>query len=174
MGKAALALWFAAMVFLGAGLLARHLLAMPAPRPAVALARPGKWVAVHALYGECRCSQRIADHLETSERPAGWTEIVLWVGTDPPKKLSERFEVRTVTPTELAALGIEAAPSMAVIDPSGTTRYAGGYTERKQGPVIDDVRIMREAQHQDVKALPVFGCAVSNRLQTELSVLPTP
>lgn len=185
-GGVTLAVWFAVMVVLGAGLLARHVVALPAPLPSPKLAtsldalrRPaerGKWLATHVLFAECRCSQRIVDHLVASSRPNDWSELVLWVGGPAPSSiLEQRFDVRRVSPAELASYGIESAPMLIAVDPEGHVRYAGGYTERKQGPVIDDLRILQAAQRPAfIASLPVFGCAVSDRLKRELSTLPVP
>jgi hypothetical protein len=185
-GGAALWLWFSLMVLLGAGLLARHAAAFSAPSQSPRLAaslnglRParakGGWLAVHALYAECRCSQRIQEHLLAGGRPADWTEIVLWVGSQAPSlELEQRFDVRRITPDDLAKLGIESAPMLIAVDPEGRIRYAGGYTERKQGPVIDDMRILAGLRNAtSPPSLPLFGCAVSDRLRRELSLLPVP
>jgi hypothetical protein len=41
-------------------------------------------------------------------------------------------------------------------------RYAGGYSERKQGPVFEDVDTMlRLRAEAKARSLPIFGCAVS-------------
>ena len=81
--------------------------------------------------------------------------------------------MQRVTSQALARVGVEAAPILIVIDPSGVVRYAGGYTERKQGPVVADIRILRATERGDAPvALPIFGCAVSERLRGELSTLP--
>ena len=183
-GKVALATWFGAMVLLSAGLLAKHIVALPAPQserlgPALdALRSPvehDRWLAVHVLYAECRCSNRIVEHLVNTKRPDDWAEMILWVGKAAPKaELAQRFDVRQINAAELASYGIEAAPSMIVIDPAGRVRYSGGYTDRKQGPAIEDRRIMHDARVGAVTSLPVFGCAVSDRLRTELSTLPAP
>jgi hypothetical protein len=130
---------------------------------------------VHVLYSDCRCSQRVAEHLATTERPQGWSEIVLWIGDDaPPAGLAQRFDLRRATAAELASYGVESAPSMILADPAGNIRYAGGYTDRKQGPVIEDLRILTAVRRsEDVSNLPLFGCAVSARLKSDLAVLPT-
>ncbi|HSY20736.1 MAG TPA: hypothetical protein VK841_01395 [Polyangiaceae bacterium] len=189
-GGVALCVWFALMVLLGAGLLARHAVAFSAPSASAKLAaslnalRPapaqGGWFAVHALYADCRCSQRVQEHLLAGGRPPDWTEVVLWVGApaggpEPTPELERRFDVRRITPQDLAALGIESAPMLIALDPQGRIRYAGGYTERKQGPVIDDTRILAEVRLDAAPpSLPLFGCAVSDRLRRQLSLLPVP
>jgi hypothetical protein len=183
-GAIGLTVWFAVMLAVGAGLLSRHLVALPAPAKSAKLAasmaqlrRPetqGTWLAVHVLYSECRCSQRIVEHLLSGARPTDWTEVVLWVGQrEPDPALARRFDVRRVAAADLARMGIEATPMLVAVDPGGLVRYSGGYTDRKQGPVIDDVRILDASRKPDlVASLPVFGCAISDRLRAELATLP--
>jgi hypothetical protein len=184
-GRAVLIAWFVVVTVGSAGLLARHLLALPAPAPTSELGArllalrggaPGTWVAVHVLNGDCRCSQRIADHLIATARPAGWSELVLWIGdTAPPSALEQHFDVRRIARTRLAALGIEAAPLLVAIAPNGDVPYAGGYTDRKQGPVEHDVEILSAVRASlPAASLPVFGCATSDRLRARLALLPTP
>jgi hypothetical protein len=178
-------MWFAGMIFAGAGLLARHVVALPTPAADARLgsslqalrlpAEQGRWLAVHVLYADCRCSQRIKDHLLSRSRPSDFAEIVLWVGGAIPADLAARFDVRRVAARDLASYGIEAAPLLVALDPEGHVRYAGGYTTRKQGPKIED-RELLEASRSATRpeALPLFGCAVSDRLKRELSNLPAP
>jgi hypothetical protein len=182
--RVAIAIWLGAMLLLGAALLAKHVVALPAPEKNTRLAsslsalRVSKatdtWLAVHVLYSECRCSQRVVAHLLSTNRPNGWEEVVLWVGNGvPDPKLNEHYRVRRVSNAELAKFGIDAAPLLVVLDPKDELRYVGGYSTRKQGPELEDLRIFAAAQRHDVLAeLPVFGCAVSDRLRRELSILP--
>jgi hypothetical protein len=184
-GGVAIATWFGLMLAIGASLLAKHVVALPAPREVrleasmATLRHPeerDRWVAVHVLYAECRCSQRVVDQLLSTARPVDFAEIVLWVGeAEPPKDLDARFDVRRVKSRDLASYGIEAAPLLVAIDPVGHVRYVGGYTTRKQGPEIEDLRLLllaRDAQRVD--SLPLFGCAVSERLKRDLSIFSSP
>jgi hypothetical protein len=179
-GNIALATWFAAMIGVGSSLLAKHVVALPQPQSSLlapsinALRTPaerGQWLAVHVLYSDCRCFQRIADHLAGTERPPGSSEMILWVGPEAPARdLTERFDVRHVSARDLSTFGVEAAPSLIVVDPNGSLRYAGGYTNRKQGPAIEDLRILKAIQSStQVETLPLSGCAVSSRLKSKLS-----
>ena len=87
-----LAVWFAAMMVVGTTLLVRHLLALPRVRtahcsvdgvPQSASRRGPLDDGARALHAECRCSQRIADHLTVATlRPTDVSEHVLLVGTD--------------------------------------------------------------------------------------------
>jgi hypothetical protein len=183
LGKATLVAWFAVLTLVSAGMLARHLLAMPAPSKTARLAQhlaelapPRSWLAVHVLDSECRCSNRVVAHLLATARPAGWVEVVLWVGdTEPSPELARRFDVRRVTAADLARYEIEAAPLLVAVTPDGEVRYAGGYTDRKQGPVFHDLEVLAAARASAaVATLPLFGCATSDRLKANLATLPTP
>ncbi|RYZ01280.1 MAG: hypothetical protein EOO73_36130 [Myxococcales bacterium] len=171
------------MLLVGAGLLAKHVVALPAPSTDARLSRSlgelrraggPDWLAVHVLYAECRCSQRIVAHLTTTERPRGWQEVVLWVGQAAPEPaLSRAFDVRRVSEQQLARWGVESAPLLVALGPDGRVAYAGGYTDRKQGPDIRDLRILSAAESGGaLSSLPVFGCAVSERLKSALAALP--
>ena len=183
--KIALAGWFTAMVGLSAILLARHV--VPLPRPSgddaalatalAALRRPEdaqRFFAVHVLFAECRCSQRISEHLLTSTRPPDLGEAVLLVGESP--ELEARLGARgfAVTRVDADELGtryhVKAAPILVLLAPDGAVRYAGGYTTSKQGPDPRDLDIIARARTEGglLKALPVFGCAVAEKLRQRL------
>lgn len=191
-----LLLWLAGTLVLSAYLLAPHLLTLPKPpahdprlRGAVAAMRApdeaGRWQAVHILYEGCKCSQRVLDHLIERGPAGGYAEAIAIVsdGVDPEAAERARvdgerargrgFRLETVTSAALAGrFGVEAAPLMVVADPGGELRYVGGYTERKQGPAVRDTQVFaRLAAGQAAEPLPVFGCAVSDRLKATVDPL---
>jgi hypothetical protein len=187
--RVALAVWFIVMLSVGASLLARHVVALPRPTidPALATAMAslrtqddaGRWMVVHVRYAECRCSQRIAEHLLSAPRPSDTTEEVLLVGHEPDleaRLAAHSYRVLSVTPKELGErFHIVAAPSFIVAAPDGSVRYAGGYAATKQGPDPRDRSILADLRiGKSVAALPVFGCAVSEKLQAELNPLGIP
>jgi hypothetical protein len=133
----------------------------------------GRALAVHVLYSECRCSQRVLDHLLVSERPAEYSELVLFVGRL--GRMAEHarargFGVQSIGRRELEArLGVVAVPLLIVADSSGRIRYSGGYTDRKQGPRIEDLSIMGALLGgRDAAELPLYGCATSEALARRL------
>ena len=185
-GVGVLALWFPAVLVMGATLMVGHWYTLPRPptqSPAVATAvsnaRPAAadgWVAFHFLLGSCPCSQRVFDHLLTSDRPTAVYERVFLVGRDPSFEAAASrhgLEVEVLHPAELQTrFHLESAPLMLVADPEGVVRYLGGYTARKQGPDIRDLAIIDGLLAQRaVQELPLFGCAVSQRLQELLDPL---
>jgi hypothetical protein len=181
----ALGAWFVVMGAAATSLLARHLVPLPPPKDTDVLSRlratddVGRWMVVHVLYSECPCSRRIIEHLMASERPLDVAEHVVLVGAraDFSNALRTRgFQVVEVTPEELATrFDIEAVPLLVVLGPDDTTRYSGGYTERKQGPEPRDLDIIARARtgYGD-EGLPLFGCAVSRALRQTINPLGLP
>jgi hypothetical protein len=177
------------MLAIGMSLHVRHSVAMPRPAADAELARAmatlrtpaeaDRWMAVHVLYADCRCSQRIADHLLSSPRPADLLERVLLVGRSAELEdglATHGLQVVLVEPEELAArYHILAVPMLVVAAPDGSIRYAGGYTTRKQGPDPRDVEIIASARAgRAMAALPLFGCAASRKLEKVLNPLGLP
>jgi hypothetical protein len=185
LAKGALALWAALMLLAGSILLGRHLLALPRPSSdddvlsrSMATLRgtddAHRWMAVHVLYGQCRCSQRIVEHLLSTERPSDVSEKILLVGgsADLERRLEAKgYAVTDVTATELSErYHVSGVPLLVVVAPDGAIRYTGGYTARKQGPNPADLEILDGLRaDRSVASFPVFGCAVARELITELS-----
>ena len=176
----ALVVWACGMIFVIACLMVSHWVALPHPTATdqawsvqlnqTRTTQVGKWTAFHFLYGNCPCSRRILDHIVHRVPVDGCQEKIVFIGEDSEMTeaaMQRGFEVDCVTRDELKAqYGVEAAPLLTVLDPSGKVRFAGGYTTHKQGPQIQDERIIRELlSGGKVKDLPLFGCAVSNELK---------
>lgn len=128
------------------------------------------WTVFHFLYSDCPCSRRILKHILDRVPVDGCRERIVFIGVDTQvaEAATQRgFEVDCVTPEMLKSrYGVEAAPMLTILDPAGTVRFAGGYTAHKQGPQIQDVKIINAfLDGAVVEELPVFGCAVSDRLK---------
>ncbi len=173
--------WAGLAVTAGASLMASHWQTLPVPessdpRLARALAelRPPSgdpsWLAIHVLYSKCRCSQRIFDHLFDEPRPPGVQESIVLVGADAAlqrRAAQAGFELTVVSPRELEArFHVVSAPLLIALDAADVVRYAGGYTDRKQGPDIRDIAVLSALQSgRSAQELPLFGCGVSRELQ---------
>ncbi len=134
------------------------------------------WMSVHVLYTECRCSQRVFDHLFTSKRIEGVSEKILLVGEDADIESRAKragYDVTVLSPAELnTRFSLESAPLLLVLNPEGSIVYSGGYTKRKQGPDIRDVAIMNSLMKNDSPdELPLYGCGTSAELQSLLDPL---
>lgn len=182
--RGAYAVWAFAMLSLCAYLLGGHLLTLPVPAVtnraleeniAQLRSRPG-WMMVHVLYPECTCSQRILEHVLRREPLSGVREHVLLVGREASIEARLRRKSRAysvIRKRELSTVyGIEAAPILVISDPSDQLRYVGGYTERKQGPQIQDSKVLAELKAEKrLEPLPLFGCAVGEALSAAIDPL---
>lgn len=176
-----LSLWAGLAIVAQTTLMAGHWYTLPVPdrsdvdlqRSLASLVPPraaGSWAAVHVLYSACRCSQRVFDHLFESPRPEGVYETILLIGAD--EEIERRaagagFDVWVLSPEDLESrFGIVSAPLLLVLGPQAELRYAGGYTERKQGYDVQDIKIIATLQDgDDPTELPLYGCGVSKELQ---------
>jgi hypothetical protein len=188
-----LAIWALAVLVVGAALMAPHVIALPVPadgdgRLALAMrslpgAVPGRWTALHVLYQGCGCSARVFDRLIGRHARADLNEDVLFVRDASPadadvEKTAERaraagFHFESVTPVELQQrYAIESVPVLVVADSQGQIRYSGGYTERSGAVEVEDAAIIDGVRAgRTIEPLPVFGCAVSSRVQEAIDPL---
>lgn len=179
--------WAPIGLLIGASLMVGHWYTLPRPQTddsglatALGSLRRGNegdsWLATHVLYSECRCSRRILTHLFERGPVPGVAEKILLVGKNAEYERRGReagFEVKVVSARELADdFHVQAVPLLVVQDGSNAVRYLGGYTDRKQGPDIRDASVIRDLMAgQARRELPLFGCAVSRKLQALLDPL---
>jgi hypothetical protein len=187
LGVAMLSVWAVVVLVVGAALMAPHVVALPVPaadgsRLALAMhslpgANAGRWSALHVLYEGCGCSARVLTHLMARHARADLNEQVLFVRDAPQadpgleetavRARGAGFGFASVTPGELEQrYQIEAVPLLVVADAAGHIRYSGGYTEKSGVVEVDDVPLIDGVRSgRSVEARPVFGCAVSSRMQ---------
>jgi hypothetical protein len=187
--------WGVGLVVVGAFLMAGHLVALPSPAiagdrlRATLLARPqadqGHWSATHVLYEGCGCSNRVLSRLVGRGARHDLVETVAYVhdGGGPAAVAALQatqariqnagFHFEALTPLELERrYQVESAPLLLVADAQGRAHYIGGYTDRSGGKQINDVEIIGKLLGGErVAVLPVFGCAVSSRVQQAIDPL---
>jgi hypothetical protein len=188
-----LAIWAAVVLVVGAALMVPHVIALPVPAPddgrlAQAMRSlpgmaPGRWTALHVLYQGCGCSARVFDHLLGRHARADLNEEVLFVRDAPRadadvEQTSVRaraagFHFESVTPVELQQrYAIESVPLLVVADARGQVRYSGGYTDKSGAVEVEDAAIIDGVRAgRTIEPLPVFGCAVSSRVQEAIDPL---
>ena len=170
--------WAASTVLVVSLLVASHFLVMPVPTASrlASLSTHGEgWRVTHVLAKACGCSQRVLAHLLDRGAAAGFSETVLFIGTDATAENRLRaagFDFEQVTAASLETrFGIQGAPRLMVVGPSNDILYSGGYSPSRAGP-ISDLRVLAEAQAgRRLEAMPTFGCAVNPALQKRVDPL---
>ncbi len=184
LGKFLLGLWFVVILVSIASLSIKHFAPLPVPDRLDSLAlamdrlRTGipRPFLVHVIDAECSCAEGLFAHLIARGPFPGTEELVLFVGTDSAKRAAaERagFRFATVSAAELLTrYRLEAAPLLVMLDARGRLRYAGGYYRYPSTVTPLDAEMFgRLARGEEVRSLPVFGCAVSPRLKKALNPL---
>lgn len=186
--------WAAALIVITAGLMASHWVSLPRPAigqtlniqpsdPPLDVSTRSRFPirTLHVLYVDCPCSQRVLKHLlERTAVSQAHEQFVLVVNSQEARDaepgtvvrwreqaVRQGFETELLTADELMQrYGVEASPLLLILDRHETVIYSGGYTQRKQGPAFQDVAIIDAAlAGTPTDSLPLFGCAVSKRLQ---------
>lgn len=172
--------WAVGMTTIGAFLMAGHWVVLPSPNRGETLIaqtvafgteeQSTEWLVLHILFGDCPCSRRVLRHVVERHPLDQVTERIVLIGKDDPlrpRAIEKGYETEVVTPEQLHdRYGLESAPLMVVLDRFGRIHYSGGYTSRKQGFQIEDVvRIQNVVNGKEQEDLPVYGCAVSDRLK---------
>jgi hypothetical protein len=131
---------------------------------------------VHVISSDCSCSTSLFTHLVRRGPFPGAEELILFVGRDANKQkaaIRSGFAFSSISDAELVSrFGLEAAPVLVIFDSKCRLRYAGGYYDHPATITALDERIHAElATGIDVPTLPLFGCAISPRLQKSLDPL---
>ena len=183
-----LAAWIVAVTTVSGVLLARH--SAPLPPPVAArlssglemLRGPdsGRVVAFHVLLGSCRCSRQTARTIARSDRPIEVEEHVLLVD-DVEGELRRQFDgapfvLHDVRTGELYPhYGMLGVPLLVIVRPGGEVVYSGGYSERKQGLVSRDLKLIAAVGRGETPAsLPLFGCEVASDLRRQRNPVGLP
>ncbi|WP_413575602.1 hypothetical protein ACLVWU_14720 [Bdellovibrio sp. HCB290] len=138
----------------------------------LASTQPGQWSVTHVLSESCKCSEKIFEYLIKRGPATDVHEEVILLGKPPvelPSLIAKGFVIRQLDPNEIkddiSKLGV---PFLLITTPKGDTVYAGGYSEKpvKDGGPVRDLEILNSLQGKGAVAnFPIFGCAVSRKLQ---------
>ncbi len=123
----------------------------------------------HFLTEDCRCSERLIEHLASRHPRTGQHEVVVWMGKKQ-HRLNELaslgYEVRSESDVEQS--GVLAAPWLLVREANGRVVYSGGYEPAPHW----ESRILFHIDHRTRQAsLPTTGCATSRAMRAESLLL---
>lgn len=185
LGSGLLWAWALGVSLVLAGLMAPHWTTLPRPEagrsalPALAQQADGlRWTSYHVLFADCPCSRSVLVSLldRGPQQGPDRREVLLLVGEA--TELAQRataagFELRELSPAQLQAdYGAEAAPLLLIAAPDGSLAYSGGHTQRRRAAALEDQRLLAELRSgRPVRPLPVYGCGISNELQSRLDPL---
>ncbi len=178
-----LAAWAAVVILALASLGVSHTAAMPGPSADVRFAQAARALVggrgptyVHVIDPACSCTAGLLAHLEARRAFAGVTEWVIYLGED--AALQRRLETAgfrfagSTRETIGETLGLEVAPVLVAITAVDSLAYLGGYFDRPAAVEARDAQIHAALQAaRRAEPLPVFGCAVSDRLRAQVDPL---
>jgi hypothetical protein len=140
------------------------------------------WRLVHYLSPECACSRAVASYL-VKRGPLGnaGEDVVLLASGNPAtdaafaKPLTENgFRVELRTQADAASRdGVEGVPTLEIVAPGNRIVFRGGYRERGAAPgaYLDVALLSALMASKPLRALPIYGCATSQRLSSALDPL---
>jgi hypothetical protein len=139
-------------------------------------ADPSKRFVVHVIAARCSCTERLFAHLAKRGRMADADEIVLFVGNDTQKEQTAthaEFRYATESDAELvASYALESAPVLFIFEERGRLGYAGGYFNHPATLTALDQDLYAKVVRGETPApLPVYGCAVSEKLRDAVDPL---
>lgn len=175
LGQTVLLLWAPCTLCLTAFLMVDHVAPLPPPgapdvvAAAAALAVGSGPGVVHVIYESCSCTDRLVASLLEREPRKGWAEHIVYVGSEDDRMRSARRRGYLVSSISRDTLrqqwALDAAPVLVVKLAHGGIGYLGGYYRYPAAihPLHDSL-IARVAAGEQPRGLPVFGCAVAERL----------
>ena len=185
--KIALMVWVPLIVTFISIQMVNHFVAMPVPedyrlieKNIPKLRQTDKWMLVHVIYKECSCTNSLVQSLISRGASKQQEEWVLYVGAEGSARdeiksefvragYSFRLLSREVLSVEY---GVEAAPLLLIFSADNKLKYGGGYFERPSVYRSKDQEIIKNLlSGNPVEALPLYGCAVSDRLQNAIDPL---
>lgn len=176
------AVWLLAATLAASILTSWHWVSIPILSTSLAPEALGGWRIRHYLSSECACSLSVAGHLVARGPIEGVRERVFFADSaegartsDLIRRLTSRgFAVERLAgegqANVFAGRGIHGVPALEVISPEGAVAYRGGYRDRGSAPdAFRDAAIVRELTNfRPAPAIPVFGCAVTERFRRQL------
>ncbi len=131
------------------------------------------WTMTHVLGENCKCSSEVAKYLIRRGPLQETNENVILLGS---LKEQDQLQLRgfKVSHRDARSIASEKAvgvPFLMIHTPQGNNVYAGGYAKDfiRENTPIQDQEILSYLQGGKTPAeLPIFGCAVSHRIQSLL------
>lgn len=128
------------------------------------------WEVIHILSAGCKCSARVIEELSSRSAIKEGSEVIYYIGEGKPEGLAQSKIHFEIIPEEMAhrLLGVEAAPTLLIRNPEGKLDYAGGYAKNRNAKPEQDSIIRDTIAGNAPKPLPIFGCAFTKNLKSQV------
>ena len=129
------------------------------------------WTMTHVLGKGCKCSDLVYKYLLKRGPSPDLVENVILLGEVPEYRsgLEKRgFRVTERNPREIASEKAVGVPFLLITSAKGEGVYAGGYASSmiEERTLLLDLKILHSLRDgKNAAELPIFGCAVSQRMQ---------
>lgn len=177
--------WAPLTLVVTGALMVNHVIALPQPTETGAMiaamsalgdTRGDSPLVVHVVADGCSCTDSLFDHLLSRGPRGDLDEVILFVGADPDRESAIRAAGYRLAVTDraglLAGYGLESAPILVVVEPPDRLRYIGGYYRFPAAVRPLDEQVLASLDAGTAHApLPIFGCAVSERLAEQIDPL---
>lgn len=136
-----------------------------------------KWTLTHVLGQGCKCSKIVYEYLLQRGPRSDVFESVVVLGDMPEEstRLSQKgFHVEKKEARSLASEKAVGVPFLLITSGKGEALYAGGYASSmiKENTPLLDLQILDSLRGgKSAQELPIFGCAISQRIQSLIDPL---
>jgi hypothetical protein len=172
MGLTLLCFWMIAVTFVMGRIGLLHNLPFFPDKNIIAQKSAGSlWTMTHVLGKGCKCSEQVFNYLIKRGPQSDLEENVILLGDVPEYRaaLEKRgFKVTEKNPRELATEKAIGVPFLLINSAKGEGVYAGGYASSmidERTPLLDLQILHSLRDGKSASELPIFGCAVSQRMQ---------
>jgi len=136
-----------------------------------------KWTVTHVLGQGCKCSKIVYEYLLRRGPRADVLESVVVLGDmqEESTRLTQKgFYVEKKEARSLASEKAVGVPFLLITSGKGEALYAGGYASSmiKDNTPLLDLQILDSLRGgKSAQELPIFGCAISQRIQSLIDPL---
>lgn len=130
-----------------------------------------RWTMTHVLGKGCKCSEQVFNYLVKRGPQPDLEENVILLGDVPAYRdalIKRGFRVTKKDPREIASEKAVGVPFLLITSAKGEGVYAGGYASSlidERTPLLDLKILQSLRDGKNASELPIFGCAVSQRMQ---------
>lgn len=177
LGTLVLSLWVIIVIFIISTQMITHLVSFNLPKNISEFHQSilanehkmGQWTISHIIYENCSCTNSLLKRIIQRGPFPNAHEVIFLIGKKLPFEndlINAGFHIRRFDKeTFVQQFNFEAAPILSIHNHLGDLSYLGGYFKTSAAKIsLDEDIITHLYQGKNYNALPVYGCAVSERV----------